>query len=313
MVKLNKVFVIGCGLGLLVSGCAPSVAVKRTQTTTVKETPKVESEYTGPKRKIAVIDFENKTAYGQRRLGTAASDILITELGKSGKFILVERAKIKKVLAEQQFGATGDVDSNTAARMGKILGVNAIVTGSISQFGVKKGGADYLLVQSKRTIAEATVDIRVVDTETGQILYTDSGKGMARQKTGQFLGLGTKAKYDETLEGEALRAAIVKFVDNIISQVNMKPWSCRVAEIVGQDIYLDAGQQSGLKKGTTLKLFHLGKEIISPTTGLVLGRTEEEIGILRVERHFGEDGSVAKLVRGKLPSPGDLCKLVKTE
>ncbi len=309
--KLNSIIVVGCGLGLLVSGCAPSVAVKQKQTTTVKETPKVESQYTGPKRKVAIIDFENKTAYGQNRLGTAASDILITELGKSGKFILVEREKIKRILEEQQFQASGSVDSNTAVKIGKILGVNAVVTGSISQFGVKKGGSDYLVVQSKQVVAEATVDIRVVDAETGQILYTDSGKGITKQKTGKFLGLGTQAKYDETLEGEALRAAIVKFVDNIISQVNMKPWSCRVADIIGQDLYLDAGQQSGLELGTTLKLFHLGKEIISPTTGLVLGRTEDEIGTIRIERYFAEDGSVAKVVRGKLPSRGDLCKLIE--
>lgn len=310
MEKMKQIVISGCCLGLLVSGCAPSVAVKKTHTTTVKETEKVESKYTGPKRRVAIVDFENKTAYGKRRLGTAASDILITELGKTGKFILVERGKIKKLLEEQNFQASGHVDSNTIVKVGKILGVNAIITGSISQFGVKKGGSDYLIVQSKQIIAQASVDIRVVDVETGQILYTDSGKGMARQKTGKFLGLGTKAKYDETLEGEALRAAIVKFTDNIVSQINKKPWSCRVAEIISKDIYIDAGRESGLEIGTSLKLFHLGKEIISPTTGLVIGRVQKEIGIIRVESYIGEDAAVAKLVKGTLPVRGDLCKLV---
>ncbi len=310
MKKLSKVIIAGCSLGFLISGCAPSVAVKKTHTITVKETEKVESKYTGPKRRVAIIDFENKTAYGQRRLGTAASDILITELGKSGKFILVERGKIKKILEEQNFQSSGHIDPNTIVKAGKLLGLNAIVTGSISQFGVKKGGSDYLIVQSKQIIAQATVDIRVVDVETGRIIYTDSGKGMARQKTGQFLGMGTKAKYDETLEGDALRSAIVKFTENIIYQVNKKPWSCRVAEVMNQDIYLDAGRESGLEIGTSLKLFHLGKEIISPVTGLVIGRTQKEIGVIRVESYIGEDGAVAKMVKGTLPSRGDLCKLI---
>ena len=306
---LKKVSVSLLMVLLVLAGCAPRTTVKQKQAITVKETERVETKYTGPKRRVAIVDFENKTAYGARRLGTAATDILISELGKTGKFILVERDKMEKLLEEQKLGMTGIIDPTTAARMGRILGVNAIVTGSISQFGVKTGGSEYVIVQSKRQEAEATVDIRVVDVETGQILFTDSGKGVARTGTGSVLGLGTRKGYDETLEGEALRAAIVKFVDNITNQINALPWSCRVATVEAGKIYLDAGLKSGLEKGTKLKVFHLGKEIKSPTTGLVIGRTEEEIGEAEVASRFGDDGSIAKLKKGRMPSAGDLCRL----
>jgi len=294
---------------LTFAGCAPRTTVKQKQAVTVRETEKVESKMTGPKRRIGVVDFENKTTYGQARLGTAASDILITELVKSEKFIVVERDKINKILDEQKLQQTGIIDSATAVQVGKILGLNAIVTGSVSQFGVKTGGSEYILAQSKQQVAECTVDIRVVDVETGQILYADSGKGVAKRATGSVLGLGTRSGYDETLEGEALRAAIVKFVDNIISQVNKKPWSCRVAEVDNDTVYLNAGLASGLEVGKKLKVYHLGKEIKDPTTGLVIGNVENEIAEIEVVRHFGEDGSVAKIIKGSSPSKNDICRL----
>ncbi|MBI4054548.1 MAG: hypothetical protein HY402_00285 [Elusimicrobia bacterium] len=278
---------------------------------TVKETERTEAKMTGPKRRVGVVDFENKTKYGQARLGTAASDVLITELAKTGKFIVVEREKLSRLMEEQKLGMSGGVDPVTAARVGRILGLSAIVTGAVSQFGVRTEGSEYLLVQSKRQVAEATVDIRAVDVETGQVLYADSGKGRAKKSWGGVLGLGTRGGYDETLEGEALRAAIVQFVDNIVSQVNQKPWSCRVADVVGQDVYLNAGKASGLERGMVLSVFHLGRPIQDPDSGLVIGHTEEPLGPLEVVRFFGEDGAIGRMRGGRIPSPKDIARLAQ--
>jgi curli biogenesis system outer membrane secretion channel CsgG len=305
-VKLSVI--INFAVLIVMSGCS-GVSVKKEQAITVKETEKVESKYTGPKRRIAIADFENKTKYGARRLGTSASDILLTELAKSGKFILVEREQMNKILEEHKLAMSGVVDSASAVEAGKLLGVNALVTGSISQFGVKEEAMDAILVQTKQQIAQAVVDLRVIDVETGEIMYADSGKGEVKKKFGQTLGVGTKGGYDETIEGDALRAAIVKFVDNIISQVNKKPWSCLVAQTKNQDVFLNAGNGSGLKVGDKLKVFNLGDEITDPATGKVIGRDEQEIGMIQVNRFFGENGSVAKVVSGTMPSIGDICRL----
>jgi len=294
---------------LFLPSCAAGTKIRQKQTTTVDVTEKVKSAYTGPRRRIGVVAFENKAPYAQARIGNTATDILITELVKSGKFIVVERDKMDKLLEEQKLGQSGAVDANTAAKVGKILGLNAIVTGSISQFGLKKEGKDFIISQSKQQIVECTVDIRVVDVETGQILLADSGKGVAQKNSGKFLGMGNQSKYDETLEGEALRAAIVKFVDNIISQVNKKPWSCRVAAVSNGTIYLNAGLESGLQVGQKLKVFYQGANIVDPTTGLVLGQEEKEIGTIKIASFFGENGSVANVVNGSMPEPKALCRL----
>ena len=120
--------------------CAPRESIKEKQALTVKETKRVESKYTGPKRRIGVVDFEDKAPYGQGKLGNVATDILVTELTKTGKFIVVERDKINSLMAEQKFDQSEVVNPDTAAKVGKILGLNAIVTGAVTGFSVTPSG-----------------------------------------------------------------------------------------------------------------------------------------------------------------------------
>ena len=257
---------------------------------------------------MAVVEFENKTAYGAR-LGTAAADILVTELGRTDRFLLIERAKMSRILEEQKFGLTGAVDSATAAKVGKLLGAAAIVTGAVSQFGVKTEGTELLIAQSKRQVAEAVVDVRIIDAETGQILYSESGKGEVKTKTGTFLGLGSRSSYDEALEGKALRAAIASLAGNVAAKLSGIVWSCRVAEVEGRSFYVDAGRRSGLEIGTALEVFHLGAAIKSPTTGVVIGHKESRLGRAKVVRYLSEDAAIAEMVEGGTPARGDLCRI----
>lgn len=265
----------------------------------------------GPRLRVAVAKFENKTTYGAR-LGTAASDILVTELARTERFVLIERAELDRLLSEQKLGLTGAVDPATAAQMGKILGAAAIIVGSVSQFGVKTEGSDLLITASKRQIAEATVDARIIDVETARILHAETGSGEAKTTSGTFLGLGSSASYDEALEGKALRAAIAGLAEGIVVQLAEIPWRCHVADVEGGDIYLDAGARSGLQVGQLLEVARLGAEIKSPDTGIVIGRREKTLGTAKVVSYFSQDGAIARMQGGGgIPARGDVCRLAK--
>jgi hypothetical protein len=121
--------------------------------------------------------------------------------------------------------------------------------------------------------------------------------------------LGTKGNYNESGEGDALRAAISQMTVNITSQINKKPWSCRIAQVGQGRIYLSAGTDSGLEVGQKLKVFSQGAEIKDPDTGLVIGREEEELGTLEIANHAGDRLSVGRMVSGRSPSKGDVCRL----
>jgi curli biogenesis system outer membrane secretion channel CsgG len=268
--------------------------------------------FSGPKRRISVIKFEDKTTFGRGRLGDAASDILTTELSRSGGFILVSRADTRDILEEQAFGRSETVNPSTAAAAGKILGLNAIVTGSISQFGVKTLGSDFLVGKQKLQQATATVDIRVVDAETGQVLFADSGTGVYETKTTEVLGLGQQAGYDETIGGNALRAAIAQFIDNLLDQMTKIEWTGRIAAIQDADVIINAGQKTGLKIGDRLAGYTLGREVIDPATGLSMGRARGvKRGTLEVTDYFGEDGAVATIVDGAGFATGDIVRLAQ--
>lgn len=294
-------------LPLLVLGCASRQVVKEEPGITYKESEEIK----GPKRKVAVIDFENKTRYGERRLGEAVSDILITELGKSNRFILIEREKFDKLVAEQELERSKYFAPDQQAEMGRMLGLNAIVTGSVSQFGVHTEGSNCLLWSTKKQVAEATVDVRTVDVETGQITYTETGSGSAERDYTQVLGIGTSGGYDELLGQKAFRQAIVKFVKNLEEQLSRTTWYCRVAEFDGAKVYLDAGQRSNLPLGTTLTVRRPGKEIKSPETGMVIGYTQEDVGKIKVTGYFGDDGGTAEIIEGVSPEVGDYAVLLQ--
>ena len=127
--------------------------------------------------------------------------------------------------------------------------------------------------------------------------------------------MGTKGGYDETLEGEALRASIVQFAENISSQLNKKLWSCMVADVSGDDIYLNVGQESGINAGARLDCYRQGAEIRDPSSNLVIGHKEDYIGLAEVQRYCGDAGgcSIAKLVKAAGPNAKakDICRLAK--
>jgi len=265
----------------------------------------------GPKLRVGIVDFVNKSSYGAGRLGTSASDILTTELFKTGAFILVERAQLKRVLGEQSLGQTGAVNPETAAQAGKVLGLNALVTGSISQFGVSTGGADYGVYKQKVQTAKCAVDVRVVDAASGQLLFADSGRGEFERKAQEVLGMGTRAGYDETLGQEALRSAITKFMDNLVQKLQSVEWSGAVAMVSGTDVYINAGRDVGLNPGDVLMVQTLGQEIIDPQTKVLLGRTRGAVKAELMVTEIDERFTIAKVRSGMGIQVGDMVRIKK--
>jgi curli biogenesis system outer membrane secretion channel CsgG len=267
----------------------------------------------GPRKRVAVIKFRDKSAYGRGRLGGAVQDILVTELSKSGLFILVSRgADMDLILDEQDLAKSGAIQAGTGAKSGEVLGLNAIVTGAVSQFGVKQKSATYLVGASKTQTAEATVDVRLVDATTGQVIYADSGNGVYEESSTQVLGMGGAKGYDETMEGKALRAAISKFIDNLIRRMEAMEWSGKIAAVDADEITVNAGRKTGLAVGDRLRVFGEGREVIDPDTKVSLGRKPgREKGEIAVTGFFGEDAAVCGKVRGEGFAVNDMVKLAR--
>lgn len=89
------------------------------------------------KTRLAVIRFKalNKVAQ-TRNLGSMISEIFTTEAVNSRAFKIVEREQLNKVLKEYQISQSGIIDTRQAQEIGKMLGADAIITGSVMKIGV---------------------------------------------------------------------------------------------------------------------------------------------------------------------------------
>lgn len=295
----------GVSLSWLLLGCA----VVPVQDTPIPPPNSSSAGISGPKKRVFISEFANRTVYGQRRLGSGISDILATELNQTGAFILLERERLEAILNEQALGMSGIVTEKTAPKVGELLGANAIVTGAVTQFGVRTEAQDLVITASKKQIAACTVDVRLIDVSTGRIVWAGSGRGEAVRKYTNYFGSGTAGGYDEILEGDALRAAIVDVRQNLLSGLQELDWSCVVAKVSGNSAYLNAGRKSNLAIGTPLTIYRPGDPILDPDTGTEIGRIDTILGRGKVSAFFGEDGSIIEIIEGKSINTGDLCKL----
>jgi hypothetical protein len=219
---------------------------------------------------------------------------------------------MESILSQQRMGATGAINPDTAAEMGKVLGLNAIVTGAVTAYSETEEGTDYLVAKSKKQIARVTVDYRIVDTTTGVQLMADSGAGIYSKSASRVLGMGAKAGYDPDLRDGALRDALTKAMVNMMQKLGTKKWNGRIAQIDGENLYINAGQRSGLNVGDKLKVFRSGKDIIDPVTKMKLGTTESLIGEAIVQQNdLGDqaDLSIARPTSGTGFKAGDVVKL----
>ncbi len=275
-----------------------------------------ESKYKGLKKRIAVVEFENKSDYGRYNVGQGMSDMLTTALVKSGRFQVIERQALEKVMKEQKLGLTGAVTPQSAAQIGKILGVEVICVGSVSEFGEKKektgiGSKKVGGLGLKKTTARVAVDVRLINTTTAEIITAESVAKESSKRgisvATQEFHFGTGADFDKTLVGKATREAINEIVHLVTESMKGIEWKGKIIKANGK-IYMKPGSAAGVKVGDTFTVYSKGEELIDPDTGLVLGAEEEKIGKIKVIA-VKDQFSTAVVISGSGLKKGDIVRV----
>lgn len=144
------------------------------------------------KPRLAVLEFKNKADNQWWYSGgaEAAQDVFVTELVKSGKFRVVEREQLAALMEEKNLTLSGDVDPATAVKIGKLLGVNYLLTGAVTEYGnTNVGGGGFGVSAGKRKFV-AALNARLIDTSTGEVVWADeASKEEASVKVSVF-GVG---------------------------------------------------------------------------------------------------------------------------
>jgi curli biogenesis system outer membrane secretion channel CsgG len=144
------------------------------------------------KPKIAVLEFKNKVDNQWWFHGGAqsAQDVFITDLIKSDKFDVVKREQLEELMQQKNLSLSGDVDAKTAVRVGKLLRVNYLLTGALTQYGstdVNRGGGG--VFTGKRAFI-AAMNARLIDTSTGKVLWSDEEHDQVDSTKVSVFGVG---------------------------------------------------------------------------------------------------------------------------
>ncbi|MFN7914805.1 MAG: CsgG/HfaB family protein [Vicinamibacterales bacterium] len=261
------------------------------------------------KIRIAIWEVENHAEtswwfHGQ--MGGAVRNTLDTEFSEnkalSEKFSIIERSQLNLILKEQGLGAAGALDPQTAAKVGKVLGVKYIIVGGIDKFSINntRGGiAKFGGVGGNMVSANALINIRMVDTTTAERIVSLSGEGDIKKGGGFFKGTSLSRDAEWGIASEAIEKATKATIEKLVSgdylarigsaATPVGGLEGKVVKVEGGKAWINLGANSGIKVGDKLTFFNIGEALIDPDTGVKLGADETKTGtgsVVEVQAQF---------------------------
>jgi curli biogenesis system outer membrane secretion channel CsgG len=299
------------------------------------------------KTRIAIMDFDYATVQSATSamfgtnvdVGKGITDLLVTDLVKDGTFSIIERSALDKILKEQNFSNSNRADPTSAAQIGKMLGVDYIVVGSITQFGNETkntgvggggggiGGFGLGGFKHSNSKANVAVTARVINIDTGEILAVADGKGESSRSSTSMLGGGGNwsgfgggnvnfgaSDFQQTIIGEATKAATDQLSTGLVADAPKLPVRSinvegQVAAVDSGQIIINVGAKAGVKVGDQFNVLRVTKEIKDPTTGNVLRRLTSTIGVIKAT-DVDDVSAICSAVSGTDFKTGDLVKTI---
>jgi curli biogenesis system outer membrane secretion channel CsgG len=281
------------------------------------------------KPRVAVLEFKNKAqgyVWSWYQAGQAAQDMLVTELVKKGNFRVMEREQLAAIMEEKNLSLSADVDPKTAVKIGKMIGVEYLIAGAVTELGVADrnvnvpsglfgGRLPSVSVRSQKM--DAAVDARAFSTSTGEIVWADTATESTSDSSVYIAGAGGGVE-DQRKVDRILRPVVVKLAESL-SQKKITTSGLggtsdasgvvgKIAKAGGGAIYVNVGAEAGIKEGDEFDVFREAEQIKDPDTGEVLGANEVKVGRIKVIAVRGPRLSAAIAVSGSGFKPGDILK-----
>ena len=218
-----------------------------------------EIKLVGERMGLAVLPFQT-TGFTGDISEINIIEQMMTSFYNLNRFKLFERTQLEKIIEEQKLGMSGLIDASTAAEIGKGIGVDAIVLGSITRAG-----------------GSISIDARLIDTGTAEIITAQNE-------------MSRKTSIEE------LKDMIQRLVSKIGQDLPLVEGY--VIGVDGELLTLDLGSNKGIKKGMKCIIYREGQDIIHPITKKKLGKRTEELGAIKLREVYPEY-SVGKLIQNQ--------------
>lgn len=296
-------------LALTLSCIALSACTSATKSTInqpinqLSQTSKVitQSQEKSLKRVVAISRFSDETKRGNsffvdknnNRIGKQASDILSARLTDSGKFLMLERTDLAALDKEN---ILSDDKKNT-------LAADYMIIGSVSEYGRSTTSEVGVFSRNKIQKANVTVNIRLVNTKTSQVIYSEEATGESLSEANNVLGVGERAGYNTSLDDKALSAAISKLVSNIMENLLDSPWQAYFLSNEDDTLFMSGGKEQGIKLHDQFQVMQKGKTIKNPQTGQFIELPGKKVATIKILGFVGKGHnslSITELVSGHI-------------
>jgi len=270
-------------------------------------------EFKGLKHAVGVKGFENEAGWsGSYDLGENLTVMLESALFDSGRFVLVEREKLKDVIAEQDLAASGRTSAaKKVAQTGVIRSARYIATGAVTtvEDDTSGGGAGIGIggfrIGGSMKKAQVTIIAKLIDSSTGEIVAKEritgkpGGIGLSIGYSGSKFG-GDLGGFSKTPIGEAAQDCINQAAKFFAQQMENFPFEGSVIKVSDKgQVIINRGSEFGVQVGQELVMQTEGEQLIDPDTGELLDQEEgDEIGTLKVAK-VSEKVSYADVVSGE--------------
>ena len=297
------------------------------------------------KKRVAVMNFDYATVQGgvqalfgaNQDVGKGIAELLVEKLVASGAYSVIERKELDKIVGEQNFSNSERADASSAAKIARILGVDAIIIGSITTFGRddKKtdvgggalGGVTGRFgiggVRQSKSTAVCGITARMINTSTAEILASVTARGESSRSGTGILGSGgnygnlaaggldmKSSNFANTVMGEAVNQSVANLAQQLNAKASALPTT--VVQIdglvadAGSDgtIIINVGSKAGVKVGDKLEVKRKVREVRDPASGKVIRRVEDQVGQL-VITEVDEGSAVGKFTGAQPAKVGD--------
>jgi curli biogenesis system outer membrane secretion channel CsgG len=276
----------------------------------------------------------------QADIGKGIRAMLVKRMADANKVVVVERAKVDQLMAEQDRNASNRVKQGSGARVGRISGADAVLAGDIVVFGrddkkTNIGGGGFargpfagIHIKNEEDKAVVVIDYRLVDAETSEVIATGEARGESIRKSKGFGGMGgswgggggggidmTSSNFGATIIGEATQDCVNKLGDILSQQATtmkkaVREVETRVADVSGGTMVIAAGANDGVNVGETFDILKVLREVRDPQTKELLDTVTEQAGVLTITsvrdkiatgNYVGKPAAVNFIARKKLP------------
>ncbi len=171
--------------------------------------------------RLGVMQFVTKADGVTEYQASAAGDVFVRILANNVNNIsILERERLEEIGAEIRLGMSGLVSAHTAAQVGKIAGCQYMLMGSVTNLKSKSSNVTLpfaIGIGVRESAATATLDVRIVDVETSEIVGALSDSGTGKQSGTSLSVMGVAFDSDELsgMEAEAIAKASEKLAPKI--------------------------------------------------------------------------------------------------